>query len=56
MDAHEVSALREEVTAVLAVLNLRIKWLFVWKARVVWYMAMAWLRPSYNVCAISRSR
>ena len=54
MDAHEVSALREEVTAVLAVVKPQDQVVVRLESPGGWYMVMAWLRPSYNACAISR--
>lgn len=56
MDAHEVSALREEVTAVLAVVKPQDQVVVRLESPGGVVHGYGWLRPSYNVCAISRSR
>ncbi|SUH15462.1 putative protease sohB [Salmonella enterica subsp. enterica] len=52
MDAHEVNALREEVTAVLAAAKPGDRRLCVWKAPVALCTAMAWRHRNCSACAI----
>lgn len=52
MDAHEVNSLREEITAVLAHSNRRIRLCYVWKALVAWCMVTGWRLRSCSVCVI----
>lgn len=52
MDAHEVNALREEVTAVWQWRNPAIGRLCVWKAPVALCTAMAWRHRNCSACAI----
>ncbi|SUG55901.1 putative protease sohB [Salmonella enterica subsp. diarizonae] len=52
MDAHEVNALREEVTAVLAVRNQAIGRWCVWKVPAALCTAMAWRHRNCSACAI----
>lgn len=51
MDAGEVSSLREEVSAVLAVAGRKMKCCCGWKAPAVWCMATGWRLPSSSVFA-----